>query len=108
MKSEEEQYISTWNQLLCSDAAPEDARCIPADVSQKRVSSNSQSPIGSPTCGCVASVSLAKQSCDDYQVLQGIHYDEELEISLHKDTEYGIYRNTFISTRVSSLVYTQT
>ncbi|KAI0239456.1 hypothetical protein LSAT2_009821 [Lamellibrachia satsuma] len=75
MKSEEEQYVSTGNQLHYSDATPEDARCTPADIIQNRVSSNSQSPIGPPTCGRVASVSQVKQSSDDYQVWQGIHYE---------------------------------
>ena len=85
MKSEEEQYISTGNQLQYSDATPEDARCTPADIIQNRVSSNSQSPIGPPTCGHVASVSLVKQSSDDYQVWQGIHYEGEVETSLHQE-----------------------
>ncbi|KAI0210861.1 hypothetical protein LSAT2_004355 [Lamellibrachia satsuma] len=96
MKSEEEQYISTWNQLLCSDAAPEDARCTPADVSQKRVSSNSQSPTGSPTCGCVASVSLVKQSCDDYQVLQGLRSikSEEHPAEIHSQEGFLLFEKT--------------
>ncbi|KAI0211468.1 hypothetical protein LSAT2_003689 [Lamellibrachia satsuma] len=64
MKSEEEQHITTGNQLQSLDAAPEDARCTPADISQ--------SPIWSQTCGCVASVSLVNQSSDDFQVLKGL------------------------------------
>ena len=75
MKSEEEQCISTGNLLQSSGAASEAAQGTLTDNSQKRVSSNSQSPIGSPSCGCVASVSLVNQSSDDYQVLQGTHYE---------------------------------
>ena len=75
MKSEEEQHISTGNQLQSLDAAPEDARCTPADISQ--------SPIWSPTCGRIASVSLENQSSDDFQVLQGIQCETKLETSLH-------------------------
>ena len=73
MKSEEEQYISTGNQLPSSDAAPKDARYMPSDINQKKLSSISQSPIGSRMCGSVASVNLVNQSSEDYQVLQGIH-----------------------------------
>ncbi|KAI0211700.1 hypothetical protein LSAT2_003466 [Lamellibrachia satsuma] len=72
MKSEEEQYISTVNVLRSSDAVPQDTGCTQADISQKMLSSNSQSPIGSPTCGPDASVSLAKQGSEDLQVLQGL------------------------------------
>ena len=80
MKSEEDQYISTENQLPSSDAATEDTHCIPVDIGQKRVqgftvSSNGRPPIGLPTCGRVALVSLVNQSFDNNQVLQGIHYE---------------------------------
>ena len=78
MKSEEERYISKGSQLHSSesDAASEDARCTPEDINQERVSSNSQSPTGSPTC----LDSLVKQSSD---VLQGIYYEGKLETSPH-------------------------
>ncbi|KAI0227058.1 hypothetical protein LSAT2_022494 [Lamellibrachia satsuma] len=72
VESEEEQCICTGNQLQSLDTESEDTRYTPEDISQKRVSSNSPSPSRSPTCGRVVSVSLVKQSCDDYQVLQGL------------------------------------
>ena len=83
MKSEEEQHISTGNQLQSSDAAQEDIRCTTTDISQKIVSSSSQSPIG--PLACVASASLAKQSSDEYQVLKGTNYEDKVETSLHKE-----------------------
>ena len=83
VESEEEQCIYTGNQLQSLDAESEDTRYTPEDISQKRVSSNSPSPSRSPTCGRVISVSLVKQSCDDYQVLQGKHCQGKLETWLH-------------------------
>ena len=85
MKSEEEQCIPTGSQLKSSDAAPEDAQSTSADINQKRLTSNSQSPIVSPTCGHVASVSLVNQSFNDNQVLQGMHYERKLVMSLNKE-----------------------
>ncbi|KAI0239455.1 hypothetical protein LSAT2_009820 [Lamellibrachia satsuma] len=53
-----------------------------------KVSSYSQSPIGPPTRGLVASVSLVNQSSNGYQVLQGltslISEDRPVEINLQE------------------------
>ena len=88
MKPEKEQHISTRNELQSSDAAPEGAGCTPADISQKTVSSNSQTTIESSTCGHVASVTLVKLSSVDSQVLQGIFYEGKFETSLVCDKKF--------------------
>ena len=86
MEFEVGQYVFTRNQLLCSDVAAEDARCSPTDVGQEKMSPSSQSPTEPPICGRVASASLLKQNTVDYPVLQGIHYEAELETFMHIQT----------------------